>query len=100
MILHKLGIEAIIGYEIGAERPGDLRMYNRKYGFPSVPSNASGVTIGIGYDLGMNTVAQIRADWEGKVNSNALLYFMRCARLTGDKARATIKANSRFFVPY
>jgi GH24 family phage-related lysozyme (muramidase) len=100
MLLHKLGVDKMIGYEIGSERPGDLRMYNRKYGLPTVPSNGSGVTIGIGYDLGMNKPHQIQKDWQGKVNANALAFFMSCADKTGLTASKMITPATRFFVPY
>ena len=39
--------------------------YNRVECHPSWPGGDSGVTIGIGYDLGMGTEAQFREDWAG-----------------------------------
>jgi hypothetical protein len=84
--------------EIGSERINDFSYYNKFLNRPTYPGGDSGVTIGIGYDCGYNTAAQIRQDWEGKVNSNILAYLISVAGFKGDAARRRITANVRGFV--
>ena len=41
--------------------------YEKKYRKPEWPKGASGLTIGIGYDLGYASVDKIKNDWTGKI---------------------------------
>jgi GH24 family phage-related lysozyme (muramidase) len=51
----------ILKYEVG----GGPSYYNKALKHPCYPGGASGVTIGIGYDMGYNTAAQFAGDWKG-----------------------------------
>jgi hypothetical protein len=51
-------LEAIVRFEVGSRA-----QYERLYARPTWPEGESGVTIGIGYDLGFTSKAQIEADW-------------------------------------
>jgi hypothetical protein len=51
-------LELILQFEIGSRA-----RYERLYAFPTWPGGESGVTIGIGYDLGFTSRTQIEADW-------------------------------------
>lgn len=51
-------IDFIIDQEVSGEA-----YYNSRCASPTWAGGASGVTIGIGYDLGYNTAAQIASDW-------------------------------------
>lgn len=51
----------ILDYEVG----GGAAYYNKALKHPCYPGGASGVTIGIGYDLGYNTALQFAEDWQG-----------------------------------
>ena len=57
-----LGLEWIVKFEISSEA-----YYNRFLKHPTWRGGESGVTIGVGYDLGFVTVAQMRRDWGGKI---------------------------------
>ena len=50
----------VIKHEIG----GGASYYNRYLRKPCYPGGASGITIGVGYDLRFNSKAQIAADWK------------------------------------
>jgi hypothetical protein len=52
-------LELILQFEIGSRA-----QYERLYAFPTWPGGESGVTIGIGYDLGFTAKTQIEADWD------------------------------------
>jgi len=85
-------IEKIIDAEISSEA-----YYNKFLAAPSWPTGQSGVTVGIGYDLGYNTKPQILADWEGLVNANILAYMLSVAGLTGLTAKSKVTANVKGF---
>ena len=53
--------DLIIKYEVG----GGKNYYTRALQRPTYPGGASGVTIGIGYDIGYNTLHSLTKDWEG-----------------------------------
>lgn len=60
-VVSKEGVDLIARFEVGGKAT-----YDRRYQWPICPacmSTASGVTIGIGYDLRHNTREQILADW-------------------------------------
>lgn len=57
----KRGMIEIINHEVGSPA-----YYRKKYHRPTWPKGYSGVTIGIGYDLGHVTLEQLLADWGDK----------------------------------
>jgi len=94
-------IHLIIQDEIGAEYPNDKRYYNAKCASPIWAGGGSGVTIGIGFDLGFNTKAEITKAWGSKVNGNHLVYFLECSGIKGIVAKKKIGAISRSIkIPY
>lgn len=62
--------------------------YERKYVRPEKPGGASGVTVGIGYDCGYYTAAQIRSDWSGQLPPEMVEALASCAGIKGDAAFA------------
>ncbi len=48
---------------IGREEVSSPAEYRKSYRFPTWPTENSGITIGIGYDLAFPSAAQLRADW-------------------------------------
>lgn len=68
--LTQASIDHIIRWEVGSQG-----LYSRKYTTPVCPAcltTASGVTIGIGYDLGHNPPAVILDDWRDHPQRNRL----------------------------
>lgn len=59
LALSREGYNLILKHEVG----GGAAYYSRYLVRPTWPGGASGVTIGVGYDLGYNTRDQIAADW-------------------------------------
>lgn len=60
MLIAQEAFDLIVSEEVSSEA-----RYRRKYRRPVWPGGASGVTIGIGYDLGQTTRTQLWADWRG-----------------------------------
>jgi uncharacterized protein (TIGR02594 family) len=74
-------INLIVHYEVGSEDD-----YRRIYHLPEWPQGASGVTIGIGYDVGYSTSAQLDADWGGKLAPAMISALKRAVGVTGSRA--------------
>jgi GH24 family phage-related lysozyme (muramidase) len=86
--LHGISQEAfdlIVEFEVSGEAA-----YNKRYRRPTRPGGASGITIGIGYDCGYSTAAQIRVDWGGLLPEEMIAALMTVAGVTGARAAAVL----------
>jgi len=79
------GRELIYEFEVGGGKPYFDRFLSR----PTVPPAASGVTVGIGFDCGYNTVAQILRTW-ARLPDGQAQRLSTAAGLTRDRARAIL----------
>lgn len=78
----------ILQYEVG----GGRAYYTKHLANPTWPKGESGVTIGIGYDLGYNTAAEITRDWSGTTLTPAQIQALTSvAGLKGQRARAELR---------
>lgn len=83
LVISKRSVDMIISEEVTSPE-----YYSKVYCKPTWPGNsASGVTIGIGYDLGYNTRAQIIADWRGRIKEDHLQVLLACSGLKGQAAK-------------
>jgi len=82
LVISYHGLEILIGFEITSESH-----YRRRLSSPHWPGGASGVTVGIGYDLGYNSVRQIERDWKGRISDATLQELKGVAGLKGIDAR-------------
>ena len=57
---------------------------------PASETSKSGVTIGIGYDLGYCSAAQLRRDWRGRIADADIETLEKLCRLKSEKARAKV----------
>lgn len=89
------GLDKIIRFEISSEA-----YYESKLTRPTWPGGESGVTIGIGYDLGYNTKTQIKEDWGGKIPDDKLARLQEASRVKGQNARALIAGLRDIKIPY
>jgi hypothetical protein len=75
-------IQKIVEWETGGPR-----YYNRYLTTPLNPVNdASGLTVGVGYDLGYYTPDQIRADWKGYIPEDDIEKLASVSGLKGREA--------------
>ena len=74
----------ILDFEVG----GGKVYYEKLLLHPTWPGGESGVTIGVGYDLGYNTSAQFTADWGARLTKPD---FTRLAACLGKKSLAAKK---------
>lgn len=95
MIVSRKGLEMLIGFEVSSRA-----QYNSRYKNPIWPGGASGVTIGIGYDLGYNTRSGITAAWNDKVPASDLNLLLTAQGKTGERGRAALAGTRSVVVSY
>ena len=83
-----------------AQEIGSRRAYDRLYCHPLWPGGASGVTIGIGYDIGYATVARFQQDWDGKISAPAIDRLAASCGVTGLSAKAMVPPLNDIVVPW
>lgn len=77
-------IDLIVSAEVTSEA-----FYTKRYQHPTWPGESSGVTIGIGYDCGYVTAAELRRDWDGLLPPGAIdALIARAVSVHGDAAEA------------
>lgn len=97
MIASLSSIDFIIQEEISSKD-----RYNRLYKHPVWPQGDSGITIGIGYDLGYHSSKQILQDWN-MLAVKDLSVLLTAAGKTGNIAQSLLKGNEALrsiFIPY
>ena len=86
----------IIAAEVSSQQ-----VYTAKYQQPTWPQGQSGVTIGIGYDLGYVTPAYLKEDWQGYIPDATLATLTQACGLTGGAAeQMTEKLKSQVTIPW
>ena len=78
--------DLIVEFEV----TGELT-YTKKYRKPVWPKGHSGVTIGIGYDVGYASKPQLRADWGGSIADAMITALESALGVTGTPANAVAK---------
>lgn len=87
-------LDLLLGFEIGSRQ-----RYEREFRRPVWPGGSSGVTIGIGYDIGMTDKAEIRADWEPFLSEFDLAGLLGAQGVTGAAARALAQGLRHVDIP-
>ncbi len=80
--ISQAAIDLIVTEEVSSKQT-----YIARYQRPEWPGGASGVTIGIGYDMGYSTKTQIAADWGALVAPAMLEVMESCAGINHGAAR-------------
>lgn len=95
LTISRAGMEQLVQHEIVSKS-----YYNRFLKQPIWPGGASGVTIGIGYDLGYNRVSRIQRDWRGKVTDADLEKLKNVSGLKGDAAEKELNRLQAINIPF
>jgi len=88
------GLELIVEFEISSPE-----YYERRLIRPIWPGGESGITIGIGYDLGFATRPQIRDDWKD-LPEQTVARLVEASRVTGTKARDLLPRLRDLRIPF
>jgi len=95
MNLSRKGLDFIIAQEATSEA-----YYSRREARPNWPGESSGVTIGIGYDLGYNTLAQFNRDWDKQIFPRNLERLGRYCGVTGEAANQACVGLHDIVIPW
>jgi GH24 family phage-related lysozyme (muramidase) len=85
-MISKKATDLIIQHEVGGRA-----YYEKKLQAPIWAGGESGVTIGMGYDLGYNSEKQFMADWSGAINLNFINALRPTIGIKGPQAKAMLK---------
>ena len=95
MKISRLGRDKLEQFEISSKS-----FYNRHLKSPIWPGGGSGVTIGIGYDLGHQSRSKIVADWGRSIADTDLNDLLKVAGIKGSAADRKIKELKHISIPY
>jgi hypothetical protein len=95
LVLSPDGPDWIVDFETGGRE-----YYGQRLDHPTWPEGDSGVTIGVGYDLGYNTKADIRRDWAQHLPGNAILALEAVAGIKGARAEAAAERLAWINIPW
>lgn len=96
MNLSESGLKLILDHEVG----GGKSYYDKFLARPTWPGTASGVTIGVGFDLGYNNESQFTTAWGARLPEGHFSRLKRKLGLTGDAAKAEIHALQDIVIPW
>lgn len=94
LICSRLGLSKLITFEISSEA-----YYQRFLQHPIWPGGASGITIGIGYDLGYHKAAQVRKDWQHQIADKDLNKLLSVTGLKAEDAQKALRRVSTVKIP-
>lgn len=89
-------LDLIIKHEVG----GGEAYYNKALKKPCYPGGASGVTIGVGYDLGYNTGEQFTSDWGKVLAGDVFNRLAKCLGAKSAKAKGLIASVKDIEIPW
>tara|TARA_R110000796_G_scaffold89553_1_gene193039 strand:+ start:1883 stop:3316 length:1434 start_codon:yes stop_codon:yes gene_type:complete len=95
-LLSEKAYKLILDFEVG----GGANYYNRFLSRPSWPGVQSGVTIGVGYDLGYYNKSQFAADWKGRIDSGDYARLEKTVGLTKSAAKNAIGSVKDIVIPW
>ena len=96
MLISRRAFDLIVAEEVSSKAT-----YEKKYTRPEWPGVQSGVTIGIGYDVGYATKAQLHADWDGVIPAAMVIALERACGVRGSSAKGlTRELRSSVDVPW
>jgi GH24 family phage-related lysozyme (muramidase) len=88
-------IDLLVNFEVSSKET-----YTKNYQKAIWPGGQSGVTIGIGYDLGYATAAQITKAWKDELTADELNQYLAVAGKTGPKCQDLLPGLKLIKVPY
>src|SRR5688572_23553248 len=90
----RTSLDLILRFEVGSRS-----RYEKEFQRPVWPGASSGVTIGIGYDLGVASKAAISSDWEAYLHEPELAALLAVQGVCGPAAKKLAQSVSRIVIP-
>lgn len=94
LTVSQASLDQIVRFEVTS-----FAHYERALSHPTWPGGASGVTIGIGYDVGVTSESRVDSDWRGKIPDADLGQLLAAAGVTGTAARDLIPGLAHLEIP-
>lgn len=94
LICSRRGLDKIVFFEISS-----VAYYSKFLSHPTWPKGQSGITIGIGYDLGYQSKTKIKKDWQGKIPDADLMNLISVSGLKGEAAHAALPEVASVQIP-
>jgi len=95
LTLSKKGVDFIIAHEISSKSYYEARLTK-----PTWPGGASGITIGIGYDMGYCSVDEFEQTWSAYLSSEDLSKLKQACGIKGAPAEKIVSEFSTIKIPY
>lgn len=95
LLISERAYDLIISFEVSSEA-----VYNKRYRHPEWPGGRSGVTVGIGYDVGYASAAQITNDWTGQIDAAMIQSLQDVRGLKGQEAQNALGRVRNVDVPW
>lgn len=89
------GLDQLVAFEVTSRAH-----YEKKLRRPTWPGGESGVTIGIGYDIGVTSAKQIDSDWRGVLADSEVDRLLTAQGITGAPAKTLTATLSDIVVPF
>ena len=94
LVCSRRSLEQILRFEVGSRK-----LYEQEFQHPVWPGALSGVTIGIGYDLGHTSREQITRDWEHWLSETELAALLAVQGVTGPAAQMLAQRVAHLEIP-
>lgn len=94
LTVSKISIDALFKYEVSSEA-----FYNKLLQKPVWPGGESGITIGIGYDLGFSTKEVFTNDWKDFIQAEDVAKLAKVTGLTGVRAKNALSQVKNISIP-
>lgn len=88
-------IDLIVVFEVSSKA-----VYERRYRHPIWPKGRSGITCGIGYDVGYVTPPALKVDWQGNTSDTNIARLGAACGVTGQKAEALVAQMREVDIPF
>ncbi|NJM35916.1 MAG: hypothetical protein HC850_15870, partial [Rhodomicrobium sp.] len=85
----------VIGFEVGSRT-----LYDRKYNRAIWPGGGSGVTIGIGYDIGVQSKDYLHKTWQDLLSPTDIGRYESAVGITGQRAKALCPQLTDIVIPW
>ncbi|MDO6566440.1 hypothetical protein Q4561_05175 [Alteromonas sp. 1_MG-2023] len=95
LTLSQKGIDLIVQHEISSKQ-----YYEKCLTHPTWPKGESGITIGIGYDLGYASKTQFQSDWQSLLGSIDMMKLERLCGLKGKVAEIHVSSLRTVTIPF
>lgn len=94
LLISQRSLDMLVNFEIGS-----IAYYESHLTHPCYPGSHSGITIGIGYDLGYHDATQVVMDWRDVISRDDLEKLLSAVGLRGPEAKEKLPEVHSVYIP-